>query len=108
MEARNTNSDRDIKFEIREHVGTLSTRSSGWSKELNIVSWNGQEPPKFDLRDWSADHRKMSKGITLYADELEALDKLYREYKADPEKGQSMRSGQSRSSAGSAKEAPKS
>lgn len=61
-----------IKFEIKEHLGTLSKKPSGWKKELNLVSWNGREP-KFDIREWSPDHDKMGKGITLTDQEFAAL-----------------------------------
>jgi hypothetical protein len=53
----------------------LSKSASGWTKELNLVSWNDREP-KYDLRDWSADRERRGKGITLSADELLALKKL--------------------------------
>ena len=62
----------EISFEIVEHIGVLSTGSKGWNKELNLVSWNGREP-KYDIREWSAEHDKMGKGVTLSKDELEAL-----------------------------------
>lgn len=39
---------------------------------MNRVSWNGGEP-KYDLRDWSPEHDKMGKGITLSEDELRTL-----------------------------------
>ena len=65
--------DREITFEIREHLGIIGKRNSGWTKELNIVSWNGQEPPKFDIRDWSPGHEKMGKGISLCHSEAERL-----------------------------------
>ena len=65
----------EIKFEILKNIGVLSTSASGWSKELNLISWNDREP-KYDLRDWSADHSKMGKGITLSAEELQALKEL--------------------------------
>ena len=65
----------EFQFEIVEHLGVLSTSPNGWSKELNRVSYNGAEP-KFDLRSWSEDHEKMSKGITLSVDEFEALREL--------------------------------
>ncbi|WP_080145379.1 YdbC family protein [Marinilactibacillus piezotolerans] len=61
-----------IDFEIMEHIGDLSEGKSGWKKELNIVSWNGNDP-KFDIRDWSPDHSKMGKGLTFSADDLKAL-----------------------------------
>lgn len=65
----------DIKYEIVKNEGVLSKSASGWSKELNLISWNDREP-KYDLRDWSADHSKMGKGITLSKEELLALREL--------------------------------
>ncbi|MEE0516929.1 MAG: PC4/YdbC family ssDNA-binding protein [Anaerovoracaceae bacterium] len=60
-----------IKFEIVEHITTISERGK-WTLELNRVSWNGN-PPKLDLRSWSEDHEKCSKGINLTHDEALAL-----------------------------------
>lgn len=62
----------DIKFEITKHIGTISENAKGWTKEINLVSWNDREP-KFDIRDWSPDHTKMGKGVTLSAEELDEL-----------------------------------
>ena len=62
----------DIKFTITEHIATLSTSTKGWTKELNMVSWNGAAP-KYDLREWSPDHSKMGKGVTLSEEELITL-----------------------------------
>lgn len=57
-----------IKYEIVEQLGVLSESDKGWKKELNLISWNDREP-KYDLRDWSEDHQKMGKGITLTEEE---------------------------------------
>lgn len=65
----------EIKYEIIKTIGVLSTSASGWAKELNLISWNEREP-KFDLRDWSADHTKMGKGVTLSKEELLALKEV--------------------------------
>ena len=62
----------EIKFEIEKHIGVLGDTARGWTKELNLVSWN-DKPAKYDIRDWSPDHEKMSKGITFTADELAEL-----------------------------------
>lgn len=70
----------EIKFEIKETLGILSESSKGWSKELNLISWNGREP-KYDLRDWAPDHVKMGKGITLSVEELKKLRDLLNEMK---------------------------
>ena len=65
----------EIKYEIVKKIGVLSQAGSGWTKELNLISWNDREP-KYDLRDWSADGQKMGKGVTLSRDELSALREL--------------------------------
>ena len=65
----------DIKFEIIEELGVLSESDKGWTKELNLVSWN-TAVPKYDLRDWSPNHEKMGKGITLTSDEIQKLYEL--------------------------------
>ena len=65
----------DIKFEITKHIGVLSEGSKGWRKELNLVSWNDREP-KYDIRDWSSEHAKMGKGVTLSDAEVNELKRL--------------------------------
>jgi hypothetical protein len=65
----------EIKFEIIEHIGVISESTKGWTKELNLISWNGNEP-KYDLRDWDQNKEKMGKGITLTRDELDTLKKV--------------------------------
>ncbi|KMN42274.1 MULTISPECIES: YdbC family protein [Bacillus] len=65
----------DIKFEIKENVGVLSQSPKGWTKELNLISWNGKEA-KYDLRDWAPNHEKMGKGITLTVEELKTLNNV--------------------------------
>ena len=62
----------DIKYEITESLGVLSENSKGWKKELNLISWNEREP-KYDIRDWSEDHAKMGKGVTLTGEEIKKL-----------------------------------
>lgn len=62
----------DIKFEIKETTGVISESSKGWKKELNLISWNDKEP-KFDIRDWDTEHKKVGKGITLTVEELKKL-----------------------------------
>lgn len=63
MEAYN-GADRGVRFEIVEFIGVLAEHSTGWKKEINLVSWNGGTP-KYDIRDWEPGHERMSKGITL-------------------------------------------
>ena len=68
----------EIKFEITKHIGILSTSPKGWTKELNLISWNEREP-KYDIREWSPEHEKMGKGVTLSGDEVNALKGLLNE-----------------------------
>ncbi len=70
--------ERNIVFDIREHIGVLNTYSNGWTKELNMVAWN-ESNPKYDIRDWDQNHQHMSKGITLHKDEMEKLYALLQE-----------------------------
>ena len=65
----------DIKYDIVEEIGAVSESSTGWTKELNLISWNNREA-KYDLRDWAPDHAKLGKGITLSINELRELKKL--------------------------------
>ncbi|MGK0468050.1 YdbC family protein [Clostridium sp.] len=62
----------EIKYEIKETLGSLSESSKMWKKELNLISWNDKEA-KYDIRDWSPEHEKMGKGLTLTTDELKLL-----------------------------------
>ena len=61
-----------IRFEILEHIAVLANKDNGWTKEVNIVAWNGGVG-KVDLREWDPNHVRMSKGITLLDDEAELL-----------------------------------
>ena len=65
----------EIKYEIKEELGVLSESAKGWTKELNLVSWN-DGTPKYDLRDWAPNREKMGKGVTLSADEVQELYKI--------------------------------
>lgn len=68
----------NIQFEISEHICVLGTTKSGWTKELNKVSWNGHES-KYDLREWDPEHLRMGKGITLTNEEMQLLLKAFTE-----------------------------
>ncbi|MGX7031504.1 YdbC family protein [Vagococcus zengguangii] len=63
---------QEFKYEIVEEIAVLSENPKGWRKELNLVSWNDR-PAKFDLRDWSPNHEKMGKGVTLSNEEFNSL-----------------------------------
>lgn len=59
----------EFKFEIVEEIAILSTNAKGWTKELNLISWNDREA-KYDIREWAPDHEKMGKGVTVSKEEL--------------------------------------
>jgi hypothetical protein len=65
----------EIRFEIVQSLGVVSEGSKGWKKELNLVKWNDRDP-KYDLRDWSPDHTKMGKGLTLTKEEVSKLKEI--------------------------------
>jgi hypothetical protein len=73
----------DFSYELKEKVAVLSSSKGGWTKEINLVSYNGAEA-KIDVRTWQTDEesgeRKMSKGLTLTNEEAtklrDALNKL--------------------------------
>lgn len=65
----------NVNFEIKEHVGTIATKNNGWTKELNVVSWNDGKA-KYDIREWDEDYERMSKGTTFTEEELENLFRI--------------------------------
>ena len=69
----------EFHYEILNHIGTLSTSNTGWSKELNVVKWN-EANPKIDIRDWDMEHEKMSRGASLNVKEAEKLRELLADY----------------------------
>ena len=73
---------KEIPYEIVKEVAVLSACDSGYTKEINFISWNGNEP-KYDIRSFSPNRKKCGKGITLTADEAAALLKaLQKEVKS--------------------------
>lgn len=64
----------DFSYEIKSNLGVLSEKK-GYTKEVNLISYNGKEPV-YDIRTWytqPSGEKKMTKGITLNKDEIEAL-----------------------------------
>ena len=63
---------KDIQYEIVKEIAVLSTGESGYTKEINLISWNGKEP-KYDIRSFSPNREKCGKGVTLTEAEAEKL-----------------------------------
>lgn len=62
-----------LNYEIKRRIIVLSeNKKTGWTKELNLISWNGA-PAKFDIREFSPDRQKLSRGITLTMDEMKQI-----------------------------------
>ena len=64
--------DGEVSFEIVEEIGVLASYSTGWTKEINLVSWNNG-PARYDIREWDPRHRRMSKGLTFEEREMRIL-----------------------------------
>lgn len=62
-----------LNYEIKRRIIVLSeNKKTGWTKELNLISWNGA-PAKIDIREFSPDRQKLSRGITLAMDEMKQI-----------------------------------
>ena len=72
MAVKSDMSSREVTFEIKEHIGVISENNKGWTKEVNLVFWNGGEA-KYDIREWDPEHVKMSRGVTLNEEQVTAL-----------------------------------
>ena len=67
----------DFTFKIEEYIGVLQKKANGWSKEINLINWNNsQKGACYDIREWSPDHTKCSKGSVLSPSEMHRLVKL--------------------------------
>ena len=64
----------EVLFDIQETIGILRKSNTGWTRELNVVSWNGGTP-RFDIRDWDPMHEKMGRGITFTKAEADQICK---------------------------------
>lgn len=58
-------------YEIKENIVSLSKAKDTdvYHMELNVISWF-HKPDKLDIRGWSDDNQKMTKGISLTEDEF--------------------------------------
>lgn len=66
-----TNVEQDqVVYELVQSLGVVAEYPTGWTKEINLISWNNKEP-KIDLRDWDSKHEHMSRGITLKIEEVQ-------------------------------------
>ncbi|WP_296732676.1 PC4/YdbC family ssDNA-binding protein [Anaerovibrio sp.] len=58
-----------VSCEVKERIGVMGEDRRGWTKELNLVSWNHLNP-RYDIREWAPDRSRMGKGVTFTRDEI--------------------------------------
>ena len=77
-----------ITYTITKPLAVLSENDKGYTKEVNMISWNGADA-KLDIRQWAPNRSKGLKGMTFTEDEgrklMEVLVQLYAELDAKPE-----------------------
>ena len=61
-----------VDWEVIKEIVVLHRSQGGWAKELNLISWNGDDP-KFDVRWWNPDKTRVGKGFTFTKEELKIL-----------------------------------
>ena len=76
--------ENSITCEIVESIAVLSENEKGYTKEINLVSWNGDDP-KYDIRNWHPGRERCGKGITLSEEEAHALMDALKEVFGDDE-----------------------
>jgi len=76
--------EKSVTCEILEQIAVLSENERGYTKEINLVSWNGSEP-KFDIRNWHPGRERSGKGITLTKEEIINLMEAMKEVFGDEE-----------------------
>ncbi|SFO42209.1 hypothetical protein SAMN05216515_1528 [Eubacterium pyruvativorans] len=76
--------EKGITCEIVRPIAVLSENERGYTREINLVSWNGGEV-KYDIRNWHPGREKCGKGIALTRDEIFALFDALKEVIADDE-----------------------
>ena len=70
-------STKELSYEVIKHIGVISEKN-GYSKEVNIISWNGR-PPVFDIRGFRTGNDGLQhplKGISMSKADLIALKEL--------------------------------
>lgn len=71
---------KKITCKITKPIEVLSENDRGYTKEVNLVSWNNASE-KLDIREWHPEHEHCGKGITLSESEgrklMEALAKYF-------------------------------
>lgn len=62
------------RLHLRERIAVLGKTDDEWSKELNVVTFNGNAP-KFNVSDWKADTCRFGKSFS--EPEMDAITEAY-------------------------------
>lgn len=66
---------RAIQCTLQHHLGKLRESEKGWCREVNVISWEGAAS-RLDIRDWSRNKERSSKGLTFTRAEVEQLREI--------------------------------
>lgn len=69
---------KDFSWEVVEALGNFSEERKNYTRELNLISWNGAKPV-YDIRGWRIGKDGIKhplKGMSLNREELMALRDL--------------------------------
>lgn len=80
-EEKEVNEDNKFKYKLVKKIGVISVNSQGWTKEVNLISYNGKKAV-VDIRFWSP-NRKMSRGITIKKEDLSRTIDLLKSIKKE-------------------------
>lgn len=69
-------------WDIKAEIAVIQESESGWTQELNLVSWHGGEP-KYDIRWWSPERLRSGKGTTINPQEFLTLRELLKDLPND-------------------------
>jgi len=69
---------KEITCNITKSLEVLGENERGYTKEVNLVSWNNASA-KLDIREWHPEHERCGKGITLSESEgRKLMDSLFK------------------------------
>ena len=78
----NNSKDKEVKYEIKDDLGTISSRS-GYDLKLCLVSWNGNDP-KYEFRTWKAEDGSPGRERhTFTGEEMETIYNILKKVMGD-------------------------
>lgn len=69
---------KEVTFEIIKNLILLEEYKNGWTKEINLVSWNDKDPV-IDIRTWGKNKEVIGKGISINDKEFKDIVKYISE-----------------------------